>query len=736
MKTFLQKSLWIVLISTMIIGLNKNVLGQETSNLSEAWEELDARPIPTWFEDAKFGIFIHWGLYSVPAWSPKGTYSEWYQYWLQTGSIFGNGDFTGQEIPEFQRKTYGKESTYYDFAEMFKADLFDAKEWASLFEKSGAKYIVITSKHHDGFCLWPSKEANDRGFAWNSKEVGAKKDLLGLLSEEVKKTDVKMGMYYSLYEWFHPWWQNDRERFVDEHFHPQFKDLVERYQPDILWADGEWAMTSDKWKTPELISWLYKESSVKDHVIINDRWGQETRHHHGGYYTTEYESEADFDKPWEECRGMGFSFGYNRNEDIEDYNSAKAMILMLCDLVSNGGNLLLDIGPDGRGRIPVIMQERLLQIGEWLEVNGDAIYGSRKWREAVQWSEGERDCKDGDEHYVGGDYILKQTIDPIGPGCAVKEVFFTYKNGNLFAITPQWPGEKLILKNIQVSGKTKITFLDSNQDLNFKVVNGNVEIELPSYSPNDIKTDLAFAFKLTHIQEYAKNPKLKMNYQGFSKPVEVEISASNLAEIFYTLDGSKPSKNSKKYSKPFDLKKDATVKCMSFEEGKWVSNIISENIKVYDEVKDIKLNNQVSDRYAANGVVSLMDHRIGSTDHNDGKWLGFEKKGVEIIIDFGKTRVFNEVDMGFLQSQGAWIFLPQKISFSVSRNGKDFDTISSKEFESTEEAKKSREVLSQSFNSIHSRYLKIEIENLKSIPEWHKGAGYEAWIFMDEIEIK
>jgi alpha-L-fucosidase len=729
---------WTLLIVLLCISFS--ISAQENSkkhNAAKVWKELDARPTPGWFEDAKFGIFIHWGPYSVPAWSPKGTYSEWYQYWLQSESIFGNGNFTGQEIPEFQRKTYGENSTYYDFGEMFTADLFDAKEWASLFEKSGAKYIVITSKHHDGFCLWPSKEANDRGFPWNSMHVGAKKDLLGSLSEEVKKTDVKMGMYYSLYEWYHPWWINDRERFVDEHFHPQFKDLVERYQPDLLWGDGEWEMTSDSWKTPELISWLYNESSVKDKVVINDRWGQETRHHHGGYFTTEYESNAEFDKAWEECRGMGFSFGYNRNEDIDDYNSAKTMVLMLCDLVSQGGNLLLDIGPDERGRIPVIMQERLLQIGDWLKVNGEAIYGSRKWKNAVQWSEGKRDCKKEGEHYVGGDYILKQTIDPLGPECAVKELFFTYGNGNLYAIAPKWPGEKITINNIITNENTNIVFLDNQEELDWSSKNGNIEIELPPYNPNTIKSDLAFVFRISNIKEYAKKPKLVVVYAGFTEDPGVEIIANHNAKIYYSLDGSVPDENAIPYRGDFKLKETAQLSCSAYEEDKNPSDIESRKIHVYNQVKNLTLLHNPSERYSANGEVSLMDNQYGTTNISEGNWLGFEGTDAEILIDFGEEKQINKIIIGTLQAQKSWVFSPASIEFYVSSDASDYSKIGELHMETKQPNDKTIRIeFEKSFAGEKGRYVKLKIKNVGICPEWHKGAGNKSWLFVDEVIIE
>ena len=467
------------------------------------WESLDTRPTPAWFADAKFGIFIHWGPYSVPAWSPKGTYSEWYQYWMQTKKLFGNGDFKGDEVYNYHVKTYGEDFDYYRFAEYFKADLFDPDEWAALFEKAGAKYVVLTSKHHDGFTLWPNEEANDRGFAWNSLETGAKRDLLGDLSEAVKKTDIKMGLYYSLYEWFHPWWQYDRQRFVTDHFHPQFKDLVESYQPDIVWGDGEWSMTADEWKTPELMAWLFNESSVKDKIVINDRWGKGIRKKHGGYFTTEYEAGASFDKPWEECRGMGFSFGYNQNEDAEDYNSPQTLVLMLVDVVSNGGNLLLDIGPDGRGNIPVIMQERLLQMGRWLNINGEAIYATKTWKKPFQWSDdGKRDFKPEEQHYTGGEFILKQTVDP-EPGYAVKEAFFTQKGRNLYTITPKWPGKQLLIRDVNATPGSKVTLLSTQEVLTWENQGKDLLIKMPVFDPNHFSDAdyYAYAFKITEIKQ-------------------------------------------------------------------------------------------------------------------------------------------------------------------------------------------------------------------------------------------
>ncbi len=454
------------------------------------WSSLDTRPVPGWYEDAKFGIFIHWGVYSVPAWAPKGSYSEWYQYWLKPG----------QAIYDHHNAKYGKDFSYYQFAEQFKAEDFNPDQWSRLFEESGAKYVVLTSKHHDGYCLWPSREASrDFNRPWNSMDVGPKRDLAGELTAAVRKTPLKMGFYYSLYEWFNPLWQNDKSRFVSEHFFPQVKDLVSRYKPDILWTDGEWEISDKDWRSEELLSWLYNESPVKNSIVVNDRWGKDTRKKHGGFYTTEYGSDFTASKPWEECRGIGFSFGYNRNEDIEDYNSAQTLILMLVNIVSNGGNLLLDIGPDASGKIPPVMQERLQQIGAWLKVNGEAIYGSRKWKHPYQWSAGNRNWKAKDEGRETGNYILKQTIDP-DPGYAIKEAFFTVKAGTVYSILPKRPAERFIINDINPGTDTKITLLGSRMVLKWKKIKNGIEVNLPERIFDDLPCQPAYTLKITGVQ--------------------------------------------------------------------------------------------------------------------------------------------------------------------------------------------------------------------------------------------
>jgi alpha-L-fucosidase len=292
------------------------------------WKSLDRRATPAWFTDAKFGIFIHWGVYSVPAYAPvipgKLAYAEWYWHAITEGQK-PNADPVDAGSWEMHQKLYGADYPYANFAPQFRAELFDPAHWADVFERSGAKYVALTSKHHEGFALWPSAEASKTwGRPWNAVEAGPHRDLLGDLSGAVRAKGLKMGIYYSLYEWYNPLYLHDKPRYVAEHMMPQFKDVVSRYKPSIVFSDGEWEMTAAEWRSPELLAWLYNESPVKDEVVVNDRWGSDTRHKHGGYWTTEYTPGlAATDHPWEESRGMGFSYGYNRAERIDHYHSGR-----------------------------------------------------------------------------------------------------------------------------------------------------------------------------------------------------------------------------------------------------------------------------------------------------------------------------------------------------------------------------------------------------------------------------
>jgi len=196
-----------------------------------------------------------------------------------------------------------------------------------------------------------------------------------------RKAGLYAGFYFSLYEWYNPLYVSDTRKYIDQIMTPQWYDLINTYKPDILWCDGEWMINSTFWGSPEFVAWLFNDSPVKDTIAVNDRWGSETRGTHGGFYTAEYSTDFWLNHKWEENSGMDFfSYGYNRHTPSTNYYTTDYLIRLLLRSVANGGNLLLDIGPAHDGSIPLIFQDRLRQIGAWLDVNGEGIYYSRMWR--------------------------------------------------------------------------------------------------------------------------------------------------------------------------------------------------------------------------------------------------------------------------------------------------------------------------------------------------------------------
>jgi alpha-L-fucosidase len=333
-----------------------------------SWEELRARPYPEWFRDAKLGIFIHWGVYSVPAYSGDEDYGEWFLRGLQEGDTLRT---------RFLREHYGEDFEYRDFAPLFKAELFDPDAWAELFRRAGARYVVLVSKHHDGYALWPSAYAP----GWNSVEVGPERDLVGELTEAVRDAGLRMGLYYSLAEWNHPlhrWYTDPPDSigpYVDGHMIPQFRELIAAYRPAVLFTDGEWFNTAEQWHARELIAWYF--DTVGPDAVVNDRWGAGSDI---GFRTPEYSAGIEpSDRPWAEVRGLGRSFALNRKERLEAYMTPEALVRRFAAAVASGGGMILNVGPAADGRIPLLQQERLVQLGSWLEVNGEAIYGSRPW---------------------------------------------------------------------------------------------------------------------------------------------------------------------------------------------------------------------------------------------------------------------------------------------------------------------------------------------------------------------
>jgi alpha-L-fucosidase len=466
----------VILLSLLLFVSGRQLMAQV---YKAEWSSIDTRPIPGWFEDAKFGIFIHWGVYSVPAYRPLesglfASYSEWYY-----AKVLDNQKNGGKD---FHIKNYGKDFEYRDFAPLFRAELWQPDRWAKMFKEAGAQYVVLTTKHHDGYCLWPTKSPYKKN--WNAMDIGPKRDLVGDLTAAVRNQGMKMGLYYSIIEWesskthrsetgyYVPLdlvakYKIPEDEYVDKHLLPQLHELVNTYKPSLLFSDGgEWDGSENYFKTKEFLAWLYSESPVKNEIVVNDRFAKNMPGNHGDYYSSEY-SDVTFSKhhPWEESRGIGGSYGYNRAENLEDYTSSKQLITQLIDIVSRGGNLLLNVGPTADGRIPVIMQERLSDIGNWLKVNGQAIYGTRKLSIPLKESN-------------------------------LQKLYFTQKDKNIFALFTEWPKETLsitIPSDIKISN---VKLLGVDKKCNWKKKNGQLLISLPDCSISELPSIYAWVVKL------------------------------------------------------------------------------------------------------------------------------------------------------------------------------------------------------------------------------------------------
>lgn len=370
------------------------------------WESLVTHPIPEWFQNDKIGLSAHWGPYAVPGWTPRKdtpygvAYAEWYWEWLKSN----------EAVKVYHKEHYGQ-ATYDDFIDGtrnlvtgqidgFLTKEFDADKWMQTFKEAGIKYFFITSKHHDGFCIWDS-QYTDR----NAMRMGPKRDLYGEMVTAARKHGLRIGFYYSFYEWNNPIYRGKDDlsqykgikkladedgdgssnEYVDDFMIPQIKELIDKYHPDYVCFDGEWEHGYPYWRARQIVAYFYNQAVARgQEVVINDRFGQskegvsDTRGIYGDFRHVEYYANVDRGKPWAMWRGFGNSYGYNRNEHPSNILSVRDVIRMVVDCVADNGNIEFNIGPKADGTLAEFEMERLAAMGRWLSVNGQAIYGTEK----------------------------------------------------------------------------------------------------------------------------------------------------------------------------------------------------------------------------------------------------------------------------------------------------------------------------------------------------------------------
>ena len=425
------------------------------------------RPLPQWYDDSKFGIFIHWGPYAVPCYAPvdkdmgdlmaAGDWAEVFKWSPYTEWYLNSWALEGSATAAHHAATYG-DRTYDSFVEEFRQRGVgaDVGHWATLFADAGARYVVPVTKHHDGFLMWRSGSPNPFKTGWM-----AERDHIAELAAATREQGMRFGVYYSGgIDWtFVP---PPIDGFMSmirnipitpeycEYARAHVDELIDRFQPSVLWNDIAWPPVLDP---NDVIGSYYQR--VPDGVV-NDRFnllavGQGTLH--ADIATPEYSTKASSDRKWEVCRGIGRSFGYNRMESEATMPTVDELIWMLVDIVARGGNLLLNVGPDADGRIPLAQAVRLTGLGWWLRVNGDAIYGTRPWGPQV------------------------------GTTADGREVRYTTRDSIVYAAVQGAPCGEVRFADVQPCQGAEVRMLGNSRVLPHAVRNGELVVQLPDHLP-------------------------------------------------------------------------------------------------------------------------------------------------------------------------------------------------------------------------------------------------------------
>lgn len=491
-----------------------------------------------WWSEARFGMFIHWGLYSIPAgeWKGSTNHAEWIR--------------TTAQIPIGE---------YDKFVGQFNPVKFSALEWVRMAKKAGMKYITITTKHHDGFCLFDSKFTD-----FDVMSTPFKRDIMKELADACHKEGIKICWYHSIMDWHDPdylprrEWEKDRttagadfDRYF-QHLKNQLKELLTNYgEIGVLWFDGEWESTWNAKYGTELYNYV---RGLQPNIIINNRVGAGRSGMEG--FTKAGEFAGDFGTPeqeipatglpgvsWETCMTMNDNWGYNKHDD--HWKSAQDLIQKLADIASKGGNFLLNIGPTSEGVFPQPAVERLKQLGDWMQVNGDAIYDTKASPfKNLEWG--------------------RCTQKPIDGGV------------RLYLHVFNWPANrKLVVPGIL--NQPKIAYLLADREQQHLLVRRQedaIVIDVPEKAPDAINS--VVVLDVRGGIDVTSPPKIEAKFDVFINELEVNVTSDReKVDLRYSLDGSIPTAGSTLATGPIRLTRTTTVTARCFRDGNPVSGPVS-----------------------------------------------------------------------------------------------------------------------------------------------------------------
>jgi len=491
MKYFTASKITLLICAAFLfpqVSTGKNDTLASDLKYEPSWDSLKQYRCPEWFRDAKFGIYFHWGVYSVPAYK-----TEWYSHYMYE---------KGHEVNTYHLAQYGPVSKfgYKDFIPMFKAEKFDPDQWADLFVKAGARFAGPVAEHADGFAMWDSDLTK-----WDAMDMGPKRDIVGELEKAIRKKGLKF-IATLHHQWLYAWYPTlDKDadasdpayadlygptapveafgmagRKIDsmpaeafsQRWFSRAKEVVDKYKPDMVWFDNKLNIIDEKYLT-QFLAHYYNSALAWDREVVATYKANDFAEGTGVLDLERSRMSRLVTFPW--LTDDSIDWGSWCDVQNPDYKTTDRLIDTLVDIVSKNGCLLLNITPKANGEIPLPVQERLLEMGQWLQINGEAIYGTRPWK---MYGE-------GPTQVVEGHLSERKNKDATS-----RDIRFTIKGDTLYAIVLGWPEDGIVrIKSLGTESTpnqddiSSIRLLGSKAVIKWKRTSENIEVCLPDEKP-------------------------------------------------------------------------------------------------------------------------------------------------------------------------------------------------------------------------------------------------------------